>query len=778
MIVSFGTKAETLKRLRKLLKQSIVLPQVCFTVEDWQNESLLYLNKIEKDLPSEYPNVIVRSSAYCEDSSTQSFAGHFKSVGNIGRSERSEIRQAIEDVIDSYNSNPLPENQVFVQPFVEDAIMSGVVFTRDLDTLAPYYLVNYNDRTTDTASVTSGQSMDLRTHIKFSGYLSKYQKLTPLFEAIKEIEDALDCDCLDIEFAIDTKGSVYLFQVRRIVHGYVELPTPHSLNHHLRKIYNKFSKLNKSHPYLYGKRTILGVMPDWNPAEIIGIKPRPLALSLYKYLITDRTWAFQRDNYGYKNLRSFPLIISFLGVPYIDVRVSFNSFIPQDLDDFLSNKLVDYYLDSLSANTSLHDKIEFEIIFSCYSFDIDNKFKQLLKLGFTREHLSTFKNSLLNLTNNIVCTDGGVFHQDLEKIEDLKEKQHKILNSNLTTIEKIYWLTEDCCRYGTLPFAGLARAGFIAVQLLRSMVTVGIMTIEEMNSFMASLNTVAPQMANDHAALPLEEFLEKYGHLRPGTYDILSERYDEAYDVYFHETPTSLSRHEFKFEKETLEAINKALKEEGIRIDASGLIKFLKTAIEGREYAKFVFTRSVSEVLRLIKLMGVKYGLTVDDCSFLNISTILNLYATLDHRDLSKILKKESDRNRNFYEITRLIKLPSVITSPEDVYEFELEEGCPNYITLERTQGVVVREEDILKIQLSRKIVLISSADPGYDWIFSKNIGGLITMYGGANSHMAIRAAELKIPAIIGAGEKNYSTWRKARFLEIDCENKQVKILG
>ena len=28
-------------------------------------------------------------------------------------------------------------------------------------------------------------------------------------------------------------------------------------------------------------------MPDWNPAEIIGIKPKPLALSLYQELITN-----------------------------------------------------------------------------------------------------------------------------------------------------------------------------------------------------------------------------------------------------------------------------------------------------------------------------------------------------------------------------------------------------------------------------------------------------------------------------------------------------------
>ena len=46
-------------------------------------------------------------------------------------------------------------------------------------------------------------------------------------------------------------------------------------------------------PFLMGKRTVYGVMPDWNPAEIIGIRPKPLALSLYSELITDSIWAYQ-----------------------------------------------------------------------------------------------------------------------------------------------------------------------------------------------------------------------------------------------------------------------------------------------------------------------------------------------------------------------------------------------------------------------------------------------------------------------------------------------------
>ena len=74
-------------------------------------------------------------------------------------------------------------------------------------------------------------------------------------------------------------------------------------------------KLSESKNKLLGESTIFGVMPDWNPAEIIGRKPKPLALSLYRELVTNKIWAYQRDNYGYKNLRSFPLLKEIFTIP-------------------------------------------------------------------------------------------------------------------------------------------------------------------------------------------------------------------------------------------------------------------------------------------------------------------------------------------------------------------------------------------------------------------------------------------------------------------------------
>ena len=63
--------------------------------------------------------------------------------------------------------------------------------------------------------------------------------------------------------------------------------------------------------------------------------------------------------------------------------------------------------------------------------------------------------------------------------------------------------------------------------------------------------------------------------------------------------------------------------------------------------------------------------------------------------------------------------------------------------------------------ELDNKIVVIENADPGYDWIFGHKILGLVTKFGGINSHMTIRCSELSIPAVIGCGEQIYTSLLK-----------------
>ena len=69
---------------------------------------------------------------------------------------------------------------------------------------------------------------------------------------------------------------------------------------------------------------------------------------------------------------------------------------------------------------------------------------------------------------------------------------------------------------------------------------------------------------------------------------------------------------------------------------------------------------------------------------------------------------------------------------------------------------------------------MIPSADPGYDWLFAHKIAGLVTTYGGANSHMAIRCAELDLPAAIGVGEDLYNSLKSMRQIFLDCYNEKI----
>ena len=177
----------------------------------------------------------------------------------------------------------------------------------------------------------------------------------------------------------------------------------------------------------------------------------------------------------------------------------------------------------------------------------------------------------------------------------------------------------------------------------------------------------------------------------------------------------------------------------------------------------------------MIGELGERTSITKEDMAHLDISVIKQLYVDLYFGNVADILKSNIEVNKKQYQVARIVKLPSLIVSPEDVYQFYLLDEEPNYITLNSVTGEVVLEEDIGSTDIEGKIVFIKSADPGYDFIFSKNIGGLVTQFGGSNSHMAIRCAELGIPAIIGSGEKKYSEWSKERTLIIDCMKKKVE---
>lgn len=779
-----GTKADTLCILEHRLQEAKVLPQYTFCVGEWKKAKQDVIKNL-KNLPWK-TKVIVRSSALNEDTKEGSQAGKYESIGKVSLQSEQELTSAIDKVIDSYTDDK-EENQVLVQPMLENVKACGVAFTLDPNSMGNYYVINY-DESGSTFSITSGSDHGNKLLYIFKGKEKNIEPyyINKLCLTLKELENIFEQSNLDVEFAVTKEDDIYIFQVRTLcISGQV---ADYQIQHDaLQRIAMKIRRNSSDKPYLCGTRSIYGVMPDWNPAEMIGIRPKALALSLYREMITDSVWAYQRNNYGYRNLRSFPLMVDFGGLPYIDVRVSFNSFIPAQLDEKISNKLVNYYLERLAEEPAKHDKVEFEIVFSCYTLDLPERIQILKNYAFVEEEIQEIITALRSVTNKIINSDTGLWRKDYEKIHVLESRYQEIVNSSMEEIEKIYWLIEDCKRYGTLPFAGLARGAFIAVQFLESMVKKDIISREAYNDFMNDVDTISSNMNHDLLVMSKNEFLKEYGHLRPGTYDINSMRYDEAPDMYFDWDSLSDEKSDekdsdgrdvkkFSLSIAQMHQLKDALNESGLNNDLLGLMDFIKIVIEGREYGKFIFTRSLSKAIQLIGHVGERYGLSREECAYLDIQVVKGLYSSA--KDIGKVLAKSIEEGKLDYTLSKSLVLPPLLIDEEEVWKFYYPDVEPNFITMKRIEGeIVVLDDDIERTDLKNRIVLIVSADPGYDWIFSHHIMGFVTMYGGANSHMAIRAGELGIPAVIGVGEKQYEKYQKVRRLEIDAASKSIRIL-
>ena len=238
-----------------------------------------------------------------------------------------------------------------------------------------------------------------------------------------------------------------------------------------------------------------------------------------------------------------------------------------------------------------------------------------------------------------------------------------------------------------------------------------------------------------------------------------------------------------KFEKFSLSsieisAINILLGEHGLdNITAQDIFNYSEKAIKGREYAKFIFTKHLSDILEYIANWGSKEGFNRDEMSMLTISDVLSiLFAPLTD-DVKSFYQRKINKARTNFEIASSFKLSYLIRSVRDVHIVPMQRSVPNFIGNKRIEAEVVELNPYMKDipSLENKIICIVGADPGYDWIFTRNIAGLITKYGGANSHMAIRCAEYNLPAAIGCGEQPFNRVIAAKKCLLDCQRKNLE---
>lgn len=763
-------KARTLACLK--IKGAIVPKLKIYKWKDFASNE----NKILDDINNNFSKKIaIRSSSKNEDQKKFSNAGKFLSFVNVDSKDKLEIKDKIKKVVNSYKED-LKSTEFFIQKMVNNIKISGVALTRNLEDYSPCININYSIDG-DSSIVTSGKRGS-KNYLYIENYKykpnKKFSKLIKIINNIKKITRFKD---LDIEFAINQKNKIFILQVRKLIVPEKFKRDKFNQQDLLFRLEKKIHKLQKNHYNLNGKTTFFGVMPDWNPAEIIGIKPKPLALSLYQELITDHIWSENRKIYGYKDLSQFHLMTTFYGTPFIDVRIDFNSWIPNKLPDYLSEKIINFYLRTFKNKKHLHDKVEFEILLTCYSLNtkkkIEERFKNLLN--------AKEKKLLLKHLQEINATAALQLEKDYKIVNELILKQNHIIKSKLYFIDKIYWLLEDCKKYGTLPFASLARCAFISTEILNSFVEENIITNEERLKFLASIKTIATNLNEDFYYKNKKEFIRKYGHLRPGTYEITSPNYKKNYNNYF--SKNSLEKKirkkaNFIFSNKQKKKINKFLTKTKIYKNFEHLISFIKQSIKYREYSKFIFTKSIDEIFDNIEKFGQKFNIKKDDLSYIDINKLLGFYFNFSNFRSIENLKKHIAENKKEYLNNKLINLPDIITSGKDLFIRHQNHAKINFISNKIVTSKIIEFDKINLKSKINSIVCIENADPGYDFLFSKNIKGLITKYGGQNSHMAIRCAELNLPALIGVGEVNYNKIINNKSIRIDCVLKKIEFIN
>ena len=157
------------------------------------------------------------------------------------------------------------------------------------------------------------------------------------------------------------------------------------------------------------------------------------------------------------------LMISLFGRPYIDVRNSFNSFLPKNLNDEISEKLVNAYLIKLENEPYLHDKIEFDVVFTVLDFTFSDEFNNRYPELLNNKEFEEFELALKDLTIEAIA--GNSLTDALSSINYLSEviQKNKVVyaNSSFSIADRISTLIYECSEFGTLPFSILPKILFV-----------------------------------------------------------------------------------------------------------------------------------------------------------------------------------------------------------------------------------------------------------------------------------------------------------------------------
>ena len=126
-------------------------------------------------------------------------------------------------------------------------------------------------------------------------------------------------------------------------------------------------------------------------------------------------------------------------------------------------------------------------------------------------------------------------------------------------------------------------------------------------------------------------------------------------------------RNKFKISKSLKIKINKILKENNLQTNCDDFFDNARKSIQYREYAKFVFSKSINEIFVNLINLGKEVKILRKDLDYLSIKNIMNFYSNVNVKKLKNFLKKKSSEQTRA-KILKLLNVPEFISQEKDLY--------------------------------------------------------------------------------------------------------------
>jgi len=734
-------KRATLDRLRSRLRCCRIPEGISISHARWVERREDALDFIGRQ--SDGAIVAVRSDRADEDTLQSSNAGRYRTCLHVDASDRHQLEAAVDAVFASYG-HPRAAEEVFIQRQVAPVRDAAVASTHALPDGAAYYVLSIapGPRSDD---VTRG-STDVDTWYLARDTVRRDalpQQWRAYLDALTEVEAALGALPCEVEMVADEDGCVWLLQARPLL-----VPA-----HDERRLIALRQETEAHLRRRFGQSTsLLGMMPDWNPAELLGEHPRPLARSLFDRLVTQRAWRLGRSALGHARIEDGGLLQIHAGRPYVDVRASFRSLLPAGLPPALGERIVDACEGRLRAHPALHDKVEFEVAFTAAHSGIEKRIENRYPGLLDERERAAFVNALRRPTR--ASLDGSLARRLQQGF--LRDLQSAPPPSQSLPLRRALGRLE--LRTG-VRFAMAARMAFAIEAVLRAAVEDGALDAHRLAEFKRA---ALSEGANPGHAL-------ESGHVRAGTFELAVPTRREigalAFEPLATQTAEALPAPALRLDEAA--HLERTLDELDSALSPQDLIDQYRLLLQVRELGKFALARGVSLALDALEARAGRFGIGREDAGWLHLEDLL------DDAAQAAVLHQRIDLAEARHHRESALRMP-LLLGDAHLDCVRSEPGQANYLGSGRCIGplaVIDARSSPDDVPL-HAIVAIASADPGFDWIFLRRPAALLTAFGGPNSHMAIRCSEQGVPALLGVGLESFRRLAGAARLTIDFDTR------